>query len=164
MVVRILRGFVGWTPQKPFTRNGFQQLRHGRAAATARLRVCRSQRRCNGPGRLRRAHGTGATMPTVETSARPMVHGRMAHGGVVPVVASMVTVAGDFEAGEENGRDDEQDPGDDHDPRREPVQPIGLDRCRRWHSGGSGDRSRPGWGFRCFTHTPNDPWATDSGG
>ncbi len=86
-----------------------------------RLRVCRSQRRCNGPGRLRRAHGTGATMPTVETSARPMVHGRMAHGGVVPVVASMVAVAGDFEAGEENGRDDEQDPGDDHDPRREPV-------------------------------------------
>jgi hypothetical protein len=30
-------------------------------------------------------------------------------------------MAGDAEAGEENGRDDEQDPGHDHNPRREPV-------------------------------------------
>lgn len=161
MVIVILRGIVGWIPPKPFTRNGLQQLRHSEATATARLRVCRSQRRCNGPGGLRGAQSTGATMPTVETRARTMVHGRMAHGGVVPVVASMVTVAGDFEAGEENGRDDEQDPGHDHYPCREPVQPIGFDRYRRW---GSGDRGRPGWGFRCFAHTSNDAWATDSGG
>src|ERR1700733_4845096 len=126
----------------------------------------RSQRRREGPGRLRRARRAGATMPTVETKARTVavVHGRMAHGGVVPVVASMVTVAGDLEAGEETGRSDEQDPAHDHYPRREPVQPIGLDKCRRWHSGVSVDRGRPGWGFRCFTHTPNDARASDSGG
>ena len=165
MVVVILRGFVGWIPRKPFIRNGLQQLWHGEPATTARLRMRRSQRRCNGPGGLRGAQSTGATMPTVETRARTMVHGRVAHGGVVPVVVSMVTVAGDFEAGKENGRDDEQDPGYDHNPRREPVQPIGFDdRCRRWRNGVSGDRGRPGWGFRCLTHTPNDARATDSGG
>ena len=51
----------------------------------------------------------------------------MAWPVLVPVVmASVVAVAGDFEAGEENGRDDEQDSGDDHNPRREPVEPIGF--------------------------------------
>ena len=81
-----------------------------------------------------------------------VVHASCAHGVVLPpiVVASVVTVvAGNLEAGEEDGRDDEQDPGDDHNPRREPVEPIrfgGLD-C-----GVGGDRSRPGWDFRCFTH------------
>ena len=164
MEMVILRGFVGWIPRKPFTRNALQQLRHGEAAATARLRVRRHQRRRDGLRRLGGARSPGATRPMVETSARTMVHGRMAHGGVVPVVASMVTVAGDFEAGEENGRDDEQDPGDDDNPRREPVEPVGLDRCRRWHSGVSGDRGRPCWGFRCFTHNSNDARATDSAG
>ena len=50
--------------------------------------------------------------------------------------------------GEENGRDDEQDPGHDHHPRSEPVEPIRLSRCS-WRGG---DRCRPGCGFRCFTH------------
>jgi hypothetical protein len=49
----------------------------------------------------------------VETSARAAVmHATWAHGvgGVlVPVMASVVVVPGEFEAGEENGRDDEQD-------------------------------------------------------
>jgi hypothetical protein len=62
----------------------------------------------------------------------------------------MVTVvAGELEAGEENGRDDEQDPGDDHNPRRESVEPIRFSRLSRVRGG---DRSRPGWDFRCFTH------------
>jgi hypothetical protein len=81
------------------------------------------------------------------------MHATWAHGVggvVVPVVASVVTlVAGDLEAGEENGRDDEQDAGDDYNPRREPVEPVGFSYLRRWCGG---DRSRPGWDFRCFTH------------
>jgi hypothetical protein len=90
----------------------------------------------------------------VETGARaPVMHATWAHGlggVVVPVVASVVTVvAGDLEAGEENSRDDEQDPGDDHNPRREPVEPIRFSRLSRMRGG---DRSRPGWGFWCFTH------------
>jgi hypothetical protein len=103
-------------------------------------------------------------MPTVETSALTVVvHDRMAHGGVVPpVVASVMTkVAGDFETSEENGRNDEQDPGHDHDPRCEPVEPIRFNRRCRWLGG---DGSRPGWDFRCFTHTSNDAGANDSGG
>jgi hypothetical protein len=91
----------------------------------------------------------------VETSARAaaVMHATWAHGvgGVlVPVMASVVVVAGEFEAGEENGRDDEQDAGDDHNPRREPVEPIGFDRHGRWLGG---DGGRPGWDIRCFTHT-----------
>jgi hypothetical protein len=85
-------------------------------------------------------------------SARAVVHATWAHGvgAVVPVMASVVAVvAGDPEAGEENGRDDEQDASDDHNPRREPVEPVRFSRLRRMRSG---DRSRPGWGFRCFTH------------
>jgi hypothetical protein len=74
----------------------------------------------------------------------------LAHGVLPFVVASVMTQVGHAEAGEENGRDDENDSGDDHDPRREPVEPIGFDRHGRWLGG---DGSRPGWDFRCFTHT-----------
>ena len=89
----------------------------------------------------------------METSARAAVmHATWAHGvgGVlVPVMASVVVVPGEFEAGKENGRDDEKDAGDDHNPRREPVEPIRFSRLRRMRGR---DRSRPGWDFRCFTH------------
>jgi hypothetical protein len=88
----------------------------------------------------------------METRARDLVmHATRAHGVgtvVVPVVASVV-VAGELEAGEENTQDDKQDPGDDHYPRREPVEPIGFSGLSRMRGG---DRSRPGLGFRCFTH------------
>ena len=89
----------------------------------------------------------------METSARTAVmHATRAHGVggmLVPVMASVVVVAGQFEAGEENTHDDEQDAGDDHNPRREPVEPIRFNRLCRMRGG---DRGRPGWGFRCFTH------------
>jgi hypothetical protein len=89
----------------------------------------------------------------VETGAWALVmHATWAHcvGAVVPVVTSVVAVvAGNLEAGEENGRDDEQDAGDDHNPRRESIEPIRFNRLSRVRSG---DRSRPGWDFRCFTH------------
>jgi hypothetical protein len=46
--------------------------------------------------------------PTVESSPLlvVVVHA-LTHGVVPPVVASVVTKVGDFEAGEEDGRDDE---------------------------------------------------------
>jgi hypothetical protein len=87
--------------------------------------------------------------PSVSQAA---VRPRMDHGvvmAVVPVVVPVAVVAGDAEASEENGRDDEQDPGHDHNPRGEPIEPIRLSRCS-WRGG---DRCRPGLGFRCFAHT-----------
>jgi hypothetical protein len=63
----------------------------------------------------------------VEAGTVAMVHATGTHGVVLrPVVmASVVTVvAGNLEAGEEDGHGDEQDPGDDHNPCREPVEPI----------------------------------------
>jgi hypothetical protein len=53
-----------------------------------------------------------------------VVHAGRAHGVMLlPVVmAAVVTVmAGDLKAGEEDGRDDKHDAGDDDNPRREPV-------------------------------------------
>jgi len=86
----------------------------------------------------------------VEAGPLAVVHAVVAHGVLPPVVmASVVVVAGNLEAGEEDGRDDEQDSGDDHYPRREPVEPVGFNYLRCWCGG---DRSRPGWDFRCFTH------------
>lgn len=87
------------------------------------LRVRRSNRRCDGLRRLRRAGPAGRTGTTVEARSRPAVHTRLDHGVLLPVVSVVpaAVMAGDAEAGEENGRDDEQDPGHDHNPRREPV-------------------------------------------
>ena len=49
------------------------------------------------------------------------------HRVLLVVVAAMVTgVLAEREAGEENDRDDEHDPGDDGDPRRELEDPVGL--------------------------------------
>jgi hypothetical protein len=143
LAVVILRGFrVLALPRKSLTRNGYRKYP---------LRLRRSQRRSDG---LRRLCGPQAARPTGEARPRNVVHARLAHGVVVPVVvASVVTkVARDAEAGEENSRDDEQDPGDDHNPRCEPVQPIRFGWLSRWHCGVGGDRSRRGWCFRCFTH------------
>lgn len=115
-----------------------------------RLRVRRSQR---GGYRLRHVRRSRTAEPTVESSALTVVvrNGLLAHGVVVPVmVASVMTEVGDFEAGEEDGRDDEDDAGHDHHPRGESVEPIGFDRHNRWLGG---DGGRPGWDFRCFAHT-----------
>jgi hypothetical protein len=77
-------------------------------------------------------------------------HAARAHGVMLRpvVVASVVMVARNLEAGEEDGHGDEKDPGDDHNPRREPVQPVRFSDFSRC----GGDRSRPGWVFWCFTH------------
>ena len=149
------------------TRSPASPLRGRRAHGhNCGLRVRRSQRRSDGLRRLRgsQAGRTPRTArPIVEVSPRAaaVVHAPWAHGVVLPhvVVASVVMVmAGDLEAGEENGRGDEQDAGDDHNPRREPVEPIRFDWLSRWHCGVSGDRSRPGWCIRCFTHAEMMRW------
>jgi hypothetical protein len=134
-------------PWKPFTRNGLQGLR-----------VCRSQRRSY---RLRHVRRSGTAEPTVESSTLTLVvvlDAALTHGVVVSVMASVVTEVGYLEARKEHGRDDEHDARDDHNPRREPVEPIGFDRQGRWLGG---DGGRPGWDFRCFAHTSNDAWATN---
>jgi hypothetical protein len=86
-----------------------------------------------------------------------LVHARVAHGVLLPVVvASVVTmVARNLEAGEEDGRDDEQDPGDDHNPRREPVEPVRFVWRSCWRGG---DRGRRGWCFWCFAHAEMMRW------
>jgi len=120
------------------------------------LRVRRSQRRSDGRRRLCRSEVVaGTAWAAVEVRPPAVVRATGTHGVVLsPVVmASVVTmVAGNLEAGEEDGRDDEQDPGDDHNPRREPVEPIRFSVLSRWRCGVSGDRGRPGRDFRCFTH------------
>ena len=116
------------------------------------LRVRRSQRRSDGCGRLRGSRA-GRTPRAARSAVEvgPLAVGRavVSHGVLLPVVMAsvMTVVAGDLETGEEDAHCDEHDAGDDHDPRRESVEPIGFDRHSRWLGG---DGSRPG--FRCFTH------------
>lgn len=67
---------------------------------------------------------------------------------VMPVMSMAVVsaraAAADPDSGEEDRRDDEDDAGNDRDPGREPVQPVGLGLTRRCRWGGCGDR--------CFAH------------
>jgi hypothetical protein len=118
----------------------------------SRSRGLRSRRRQRWSYRRWHLPGLRVGEFTAESGSLSVVVGALAHGVLLGpvVVASVVTQVGDAEAGEENRRDDEQDPGHDHDPRCEPVEPVGLHRCSRCRSG---DRGRRGWGFRCFTHT-----------
>jgi len=124
------------------------------------LRVRRSQRRSDGLRRLRRP--TGVVVSTAWAGGPAVVeagpltvavmHTPRTHRVVLrPVVmAPVVTVmAGNLETGEEDAHRDEHDARDDHDPRREPVEPIGFDRHGRWLGG---DGGRPGWVFWCFAH------------
>jgi len=124
------------------------------------LRVRRSQRRSDGLRRLRRstdvvvstAWAAGPAVVEAGPLAVAVMHAPRTHRVVLrPVVmAAVVTVmAGNLEAGEEDAHRDEYDAGDDHDPRREPVEPIWFDRRRRWLGG---DGGRPGWVFWCFAH------------
>jgi hypothetical protein len=151
----IFRGVVVLgLPRKAFTRSGLQASAARIASRNCMLRVRRRQRRSDGLRWLRRAEAAGPTKPAMETSRRPAawttMPARMDHGVVMAVVMVPVAlVAGDAEAGEENRRHNEQDPGHDHNPRSEPIEPIRLNRCS-WRGG---DRCRPGWGFWCFTHT-----------
>jgi hypothetical protein len=90
---------------------------------------------------------------------------------VVLVVVMAAVVPSGFaepEAGEEDDRDDEHDPGDDGNPRRELEDLGGLVDVWRWgcrlgrrRSCGRSPRS---WGFRCFTHETHDAGVNNSYG
>lgn len=102
------------------------------------LRVCWSQRGSDGLRRLRRPRAgrtPRSARQTVGTGCRALavVHSAVPHRVVLlPVVmATVATVAGDLEAGEENGRDDKNDAGDNHNPRRESVEPVRFDYLSR---------------------------------
>jgi hypothetical protein len=145
---------TGPTPTAQFQRAGRTALhcsaRHptgmpGCGRGNAALRGRWSSRRQDGPGRLPRSGQAGRAATAARTA---MVTTLLDHGVVVPVVALMpvvTAVVGEESAGEEDHRDDEYDPGDDRDPRRESVEPKGLGRL-------GSDRSRCAGGFRKFTH------------
>src|ERR1700722_4312151 len=100
--------------------------------------------------------------PLVEAGALAvLVRTPLAHRVVVPpvVMASVMPQVGDSEAGEEDAQNDEHDAGDDPDPSRESVEPIGFGRHDRRLCG---DCVRCWWGVRCFAHTGNDPGPTAS--
>jgi hypothetical protein len=83
------------------------------------------------------------------------------HGVVLlpVVVAAVVTVmSGNLEAGEKDGRDDENDAGDNHNPGSESVEPIRFDYLCRWRCGAGGDGGRRRWCFRCFAHAQMMRW------
>jgi hypothetical protein len=116
-----------------------------------RLGVRWSQRRSD---RFRHVRRSGTAEAVVESRALVVVARTVrapwmlvVHAVVMAVVMSQV---GDLEAGEEDAQHDEQDAGDDSDPSRESVEPIGFDRHGRRLRG---DCGRCGWGVWCFAHT-----------
>lgn len=139
----------------------------------------RTQGRGDGPRRLAGSvSGTGAAWTAGQsgengrrTTLRPLVSVTGVHHGVVgPVMADTAVkmcVPAECETGEENDRDDEHDPGNNRHPRGDLIEPVRLCR-RRWGCARrrrcGGDRSRPGRGFRCFTHTSHHARNTNSPG
>ena len=72
------------------------------------------------------------------------------------IAVTMVVVPEDYCAGEEDDRQDEKDPGDDHDPRRGRVEPGQLSpRWWRRRRRSRGDGSRLDRGFGRFSHALN---------
>src|SRR5262249_1093857 len=70
----------------------------------------------------------------------------------VVMTAVVMAITEDHGAGEEDDRQDEDDPGNDHHPRRGRVDLRRLDHLRWW---GRRDRRRLCCAFRCFTHALN---------
>ena len=124
---------------------------------TSARATTRATGRTTGAGQPGTMPGTTGSAGTVARSpAGPT--GRRAAGfehAVVEVVT--VVMPEDYGAGEEDDRQDEKDPGDDHDPRRGRVEPgrLGPLRRRRAEVGSRGDGSRLGRGFGRFSHALN---------
>lgn len=114
-----------------------------------------------GTGAARTARPARQDSPGSTLMTRPALVEHCGVGMPVMVAAVMSVVSGDPEAGEEDGRDDEQDAGHDHHPGSQSVEPIRFNRLGRWRGG---NRGRRGWGFRCFTHASNDARASNSRG
>lgn len=154
-----------------------QEKKAGAARLLVRRRRARASRRSGARRRLSGAAGTTRSEPRRRTSRSARPHGREAratrrkaprsatprrwsagseHAGMVTMLVTAVAAAQDHGAGKEDGRQDEDDAGDDHYPRRGGVQPRRL--CalpgrwrRRWCSGDGCRRS--GWRFCYFAHS-----------
>ena len=128
----------------------------------ARRRAAGSRSR----GRRQLAGATGTTRSAREAGLPRFVPHRRAprasrtarsEHAVVGVITAVV-MPENYGAGKEYDRQDENDPGDNHNPRRGRVElgRLGPRRWRRWRRWRRcGDGSRLGRGFGCFTHTLN---------
>ncbi len=96
-----------------------------------------------------------AGLPRTVARRRRAPRATRAAGFEHAVVMAMAVVPEDHGAGKEYDRQDENDPGDDHDPRRDRIEPRRLG-PRRWRRRRSrGDGSRLGRGFGRFSHALN---------
>jgi hypothetical protein len=124
-------------------RGGRRQLAgatRSRRASRSAVRRRRHHARSAGVARLPRA----ITRRRTPRRRRPI---RFEHA-MVEVVT--VVMPKDHGAGKEYDRQDENDPGDDHDPRRGHIKAGRLDRS--WGHGSLRDGSRPGRRFGRFSH------------
>jgi hypothetical protein len=101
-----------------------------------------------------RCFGHALIMPSgrsaVHGSAMKIVYAGHEKSKLRPTGSVVLAAAQECANGKQDGRDDEHDPGDDRDPRRDLEEPFGLfvRRRDRWCRGGS-RRDRGSW---CFTH------------
>jgi hypothetical protein len=105
--------------------------------------------------RRRRARGEAGLPRTVAHRRRAPRATRTAGSEHAVVILVAVVMPEDYGAGEEDDRQDENDPGDNHHPRRGRIQPRRLGPWRRRGRRSCGDGSRLGRGFGCFAHALN---------
>jgi hypothetical protein len=105
--------------------------------------------------RWRRCARTEAGLPRTVVRRRRAPRATRTAGFEHAVVMAMAVVPEDHGAGEEYDRQDENDPGDNHHPRRGRIEPRWLGPWGRRGRGNRGDGSRLGRRFGCFAHALN---------
>src|ERR1700733_13455667 len=117
------------TPSAPWLVEipSLRRCRHGRIDRRRNLsRATRTGARTHGRWRaLRDCRRSATTRTTRATVAVRMHHHRVVHVVTVMVTATMTGVLTKSEAGKEDHRDDEHDPGNDGNPCRELEDPGG---------------------------------------
>jgi hypothetical protein len=108
-----------------------------------------------GEGRRRRRARGEAGLPRTVAHRRRAPRATRTVGFEHAVVMAMAVVPEDHGAGKEYDRQDEDDPGDNHHPRRGRIEPRRLGPWRRRGRRSCGDGSRLGRMFGCFAHTLN---------
>jgi len=130
-------------------RGGRRQL----AEATRTTRSARERRRSHaGSARSAREAGLPRSVPHRRAPRASRTAG--SEHAVVGVMTAVV-MPEDYGAGKEYDRQDENDAGDNHNPRCGHVELGRFGLRRRWWRRGCGDGSRLGRGFGCFTHALN---------